>query len=289
MDTDLPDLLKLLDLTPLDDDLFEGQSRNLVGPRIFGGQVIGQALMAASRTVPGRLAHSLQAYFLRPGDARDSILFRVERVRDGGSFSTRRVVAEQRGRPIFDCAVSFHNAEDGPEHQIAKHPDIPEPEDLITEQEVNARFLENDDISENFRAALLRRKPIEFRPATPRHPIDPGKTDPIRQTWLRATGLDSDDPTLHQALLGYISDHNLISTSLFPHGVTFINRNMQTASLDHTIWFHRPIRIDDWLLYDIESPIATGARTFSRGRIFNRRGELVASVAQEGLARPTGG
>lgn len=285
MDTDLSDLLQLLDLTPLDNDLFEGQSRNIVGPRIFGGQVVSQSLVAASRTVPDRRAHSLQAYFLRPGSAGEPILFRVERVRDGGTFSTRRVVAEQRGRPIFDMAVSYHNAEEGPEHQTAHPLDVPAPETLVTEHEMNARFLENEDISENFRAAMLRRKPVELRPVTQRHPLKPEKSEPRRLTWLRATGLDSEDPLLHQALLAYVSDHNLMGAALLPHGFTFVNRDMQVASLDHTVWFHRPIRMDDWLLYDMEGPIATGGRGFARGQIFNRQGELVASVCQEGLMR----
>ncbi len=284
MHTDLPDLLALLDLTPLDEDHFQGESRNIVGPRIFGGQVISQALAAASRTVPGRPAHSLQAYFLRPGDVREPVIYRVERVRDGGTFSTRRVVAEQRGRPIFDMALSFHNAEDGPTHQTATF-EAPDPDDLLTEHDMNARFLEDEDISENFRAALLRRKPIEIRPVTQRHPLRPEKTAPVRQTWIRATGLDSDDPLLHQAMLAYVSDHSLMGAALLPHGVTFLSRDMQVASLDHTLWFHRPVRFDDWLFYDMESPIATGGRGFTRGRIFNRAGELVASVAQEGLIR----
>ncbi len=284
MDTDLPDLLALLDLTPLDEDRFQGESRNIVGPRIFGGQVIGQALAAASRTVAARPAHSLQAYFLRPGDVREPVIYRVERVRDGGTFSTRRVVAEQRDRPIFDMSVSFHQAEQGPEHQTATF-EAPDPEELDTEQAVTAAFLEGEDISENFRAALLRRKPIEIRPVTRRHPLRPEKSAPVRQAWLRATGLDSDDPLLHQAMLAYVSDHSLMGAALLPHGVTFLSRDMQVASLDHTLWFHRPVRLDDWLLYDMESPIATGGRGFTRGRIFNRSGELVASVAQEGLIR----
>ncbi|MCC4308019.1 acyl-CoA thioesterase II [Alcanivorax marinus] len=284
MHTDLPDLLALLDLTPLDEDHFQGESRNIVGPRIFGGQVISQALVAASRTVEGRPAHSLQAYFLRPGDVREPIQFRVERVRDGGTFSTRRVVAEQRGRPIFDMALSFHNAEDGPAHQTATF-EAPDPDELLTEHDMNARFLEGEEISDNFRAALLRRKPIEIRPVTQRHPLRPEKAAPVRQTWIRATGLDSDDPLLHQALLAYVSDHSLMGAALLPHGVTFLSRDMQVASLDHTLWFHRPVRFDDWLFYDMESPIAQGGRGFTRGRIFNRAGELVASVAQEGLIR----
>ncbi|ASK33423.1 acyl-CoA thioesterase [Alloalcanivorax mobilis] len=284
MDTDLPDLLALLELTRLDEDLFEGESRNIVGPRIFGGQVVSQALIAAARTVTDRPAHSLQAYFLRPGDARLPITYRVERVRDGGTFSTRRVVAEQRGRPIFDMAASFHTAEEGPQHQTAEF-SAPDPDTLVTEHEMNAQFLENEEMSENFRAAMLRRKPVELRPVTRRHPLTPEKSPPLRQTWLRATGLQSDDPLLHQALLAYASDHNLMGAALLPHGFTFVNREVQVASLDHTVWFHRPIRIDDWLFYDMESPIATGARGFARGRVFNRQGELVASVCQEGLIR----
>lgn len=286
MDTDLPDLLALLDLTPLDEDRFEGESRNIVGPRIFGGQVIGQALVAAARTVSGRRPHSLQAYFLRPGDARLPIIYRVERVRDGGSFSTRRVVAEQRGRPIFDMATSFQSEESGLEHQRAEF-QAPDPETLDTEQEVTRQLLEGEDLSENFRAALLRRKPLEVRPVTRRHPIRPGKAEPIRQTWLRAPGLESDDPLIHQALLAYVTDHSLMGTALLPHGITFLNRDVLVASLDHTIWFHRPFRIDEWLFYDMESPVAAGARGFNRGQVFNQRGELVASVAQEGLMRQT--
>lgn len=284
MDTDLSDLLALLDLTELDDGLFQGESRNIVGPRIFGGQVIAQALVAAARTVPARAAHSLQAYFLRPGDAREPVVYRVERIRDGGTFSTRRVVAEQRGRPIFDLAASFHNAENGPAHQTAEL-QAPAPEDLPDEQTVTADFLKDEDISENFRAALLRRKPVEIRPVTRRHPLHPEKAEPIRQVWLRAAGDAGDDPLIHQALLAYVSDHSLMGTALLPHGITFLDRDMQVASLDHTLWFHRPVRLDDWLFYDMESPIAAGARGFNRGQVFNRDGELVASVCQEGLMR----
>jgi len=284
MDTDLTDLLALLDLTELDDGLFQGESRNIVGPRIFGGQVIAQALVAAARTVPARTAHSLQAYFLRPGDAREPVLYRVERIRDGGTFSTRRVIAEQRGRAIFDLAASFHNAEDGPAHQTAGH-QAPAPDTLDDEQTVTAEMLADDDISDNFRAALLRRKPVEIRPVTRRHPLRPEKTEPIRQVWLRAAGELPDDPLIHQALLAYVSDHSLAGTALLPHGITFLDRDMQVASLDHTLWFHRPVRLDDWLFYDMESPIATGARGFNRGQVFNRQGELVASVCQEGLMR----
>ena len=244
MHTDLPDLLALLDLTPLDEDHFQGESRNIVGPRIFGGQV---------------------------------------NITDG-RWLYMRVVAEQRGRPIFDLAASFHQAEPGLEHQTATF-EAPDPDSLDTEQTVTAAFLEGEEISDNFRAALLRRKPIEIRPVTRRHPLRPEKTEPVRQTWIRASGLDSDDPLLHQALLAYVSDHSLMGAALLPHGVTFMSRDMQVASLDHTLWFHRPVRFDDWLFYDMESPIATGGRGFTRGRIFNRAGELVASVAQEGLMR----
>ncbi len=281
----IQELLQLMQLEQLEQDIFRGESRNIVGKRVFGGQVLAQALLAASRTVDaGRQAHSLQAYFLRPGDASAPIQYRVERVRDGVSFSTRRVVATQGGRTIFDLAASFQTPEPGIEHQAAAV-EAPPPEELISDRDAAARFLENEPISENFRRALLRWDPIELRPVRPNHPLRPEIRPPVKQVWFRATGPLPDDDSLHRALLAYISDRGLLSTALLPHGVTFLQRNFQGASLDHTMWFHQSCRLDDWLLYHMESPIAMGSRGYVRGQIFTRDGRLVASVAQEGLIR----
>ncbi|AFT69742.1 Acyl-CoA thioesterase II [Alloalcanivorax dieselolei B5] len=284
MHTDLSDLLQLLDLTELEPDLYQGEGRNIVGPRIFGGQVLGQALRAACHSVPGRTAHSLQSYFLRPGDAREAIIYRVERVRDGQTFSTRRVVAEQRGRPIFDLSASFTLPAEGPSHQCDAP--VPEgPDGLLTEQELNRQYLEQEDISENFRNAMLRRKPLEMRPVVKRHPLRPEPAPPLRQVWMRAPETLPEDPVLHQCILAYVSDHSLMGTAMLPHGLSFLTRDHQMASLDHALWFHRPVNINDWLFYQSDSPIAADGRGFNRGQIFNQQGELVASVAQEGLMR----
>jgi len=281
----IQELLDLMRLEQVDDDTYRGESRKIVGKRVFGGQVLGQALLAASRTVDdGRLSHSLQAYFIRPGDATAPIDYRVERVRDGLSFATRRVIAIQGGRTIFDLAASFQTPEQGIEHQFAKV-EAPEPEGLVSDRDAAARFLENEPISENFRRALLRWEPIEIRPVRPVHPLRPDRHEPVKQVWLRATGPLPDDQVLQRALLAYISDRGLLSAALLPHGLTFLQRNFQGASLDHAMWFHQPFRLDDWLLYHMESPIATGGRGYLRGQIFTRDGRLVASVAQEGLLR----
>lgn len=277
-------LVELIRLEPLGDDVFRGESRKTVGPRVFGGQVLGQALFAATRTVEGRTAHSLQAYFLAAGDATAPITYQVERVRDGGSFSTRRVVATQHGRRLFDLAASFQVPAQGLEHQ-SPMPEVIEPERLSGEREVTARFLEQEDVSENFRTALLRPQPIEFRPVAPDHPLRPDKKTTAREVWMRAPEPLPDEPALHQALLAYASDRGLLGSALRAHGLGFLSRGLQVASLDHGMWFHRPFRFDDWLLYTMESPTATGERGFTRGQIFSRDGSLVASVVQEGLMR----
>lgn len=277
-------LVELIRLEPLGDDAFRGQSRKIVGPRVFGGQVLGQALFAANQTVEGRTAHSLQAYFLAPGDAAAPITYQVERVRDGGSFSTRRVVASQHGRRLFDLSASFQVPAQGLEHQPPM-PEVIEPERLPVERETVARFLEHEEVSDNFKAALLRPQPIEFRPVDPDHPLRPEKTTAAREIWLRSPEPLPDEPTLHQALLAYASDRGLLGSALRAHGLGFLSRDLQVASLDHGMWFHRPFRFDDWLLYTMESPTATGERGFTRGQIFSRDGTLVASVVQEGLMR----
>jgi acyl-CoA thioesterase II len=278
-------LVKLIRLERLEDNLFRGESRDIVGSRVFGGQVLGQALLAASHTVEGRLAHSLQAYFLWPGDALAPIIYNVERVRDGGSFTTRRVVAIQHGRTIFDLAASFQVPEEGLEHQ-SEMPDVPAPEQLPTEEELTLAFIEREQPSVRMREALLRPQPIEVRPVDPDpHPIAPSKRPPVKSVWLRSSGPLPDEPSLHQALLAYGSDHGLLGAALRPHGLSFMRRSLHAASLDHAMWFHRRFRLDEWLLYSMDSPSSSGARGFARGQIFTRDGRLVASVAQEGLIR----
>ena len=275
-------LVELLDLAPLGDDHFQGESENLGFPNVFGGQVLGQGLMAASRTVEGRLPHSLHAYFLRPGNHRLPIDYEVQRVRDGGSFSVRRVIARQEGKEILTGSVSFQVGETGFEHQIDM-PAAPDVDRLLSEQQYSEMMRER--IPESLRASLTRERPIEIRPVDPVNPLKPEPKPPHKQSWLRAQGDLPDDPILHRCLLAYASDFSFLGTSLHPHGVTFMNRDMQVASLDHAIWFHREFRMDEWLLYDKDSPSASGGRGFNRGNIFNREGILVASTTQEALIR----
>ncbi len=276
------DLVELMDLAPIGDDHFQGQSEDLGFPNLFGGHVLGQALMAATRTIEGRRPHSMHAYFLRPGNARAPIDYEVQRVRDGGSFSVRRVIARQDGKEILTGSVSFQVEEDGFDHQIPM-PDAPDPLTLKTEQELNRELL--DRIPEKYHSQLTRDRPIEIRPVDPVNPLSPDKRPPHKQSWFRAQGELPDDPVLHCCLLAYASDFAFLGTSLNPHGVTFMTPSMQVASLDHAIWFHRDLRMDDWLLYDKDSPSAAGARGFNRGSVFNRDGVLVASTAQEALIR----
>lgn len=278
-------LVKLMELERLEDNLFRGESRNIVGTRVYGGQVLGQALMAASQTVEGRIAHSLQAFFILPGDASAPIIYDVERVRDGGSFTTRRVKAIQHGRTIFDLAASFQVREEGAEHQ-SEMPDVPPPEELPSESELLQKLLAKEkDMTEQRKAEIMRQRPIETRPVDPENPLNPEKQPPSRAVWFRADGRMPDDLALHQALLAYASDHGLLGVALRPHAYSFSHPNMQAASLDHAMWFHRDFRLDEWLLYTNDSPSASNARGFARGQIFTRDGKLVASVAQEGLMR----
>jgi acyl-CoA thioesterase II len=275
-------LLRLLDLENIEMNLFRGNSRDIGGKSVFGGQVLAQALVAAQRTVEDRVAHSLHGYFLRPGDKEAAIVFDVDRIRDGKSFTTRRVVAIQHGRPIFNMAASFQVIEEGNEHQ-SKMPDVPPPEDIMPELEM--RRLVADKIPEKFRDVFLQEQPIEFRPIDPVNPFMPDKRPPYRAIWFRADGKLPDDLATHQAILAYASDYGLLSASMLPHGLTFMQRNVQVASLDHALWFHRPFRADEWLLYSIDSDSASNARGFNRGSIFTRDGVLVASAVQEGLVR----
>ncbi len=278
-------LVDLLDLSPMGDDHFQGDSEDLGFPNVFGGQVLGQALMAASRTVEGRLPHSLHAYFLRPGNQSMPIDYEVQRVRDGGSFSVRRVIARQDGKEILTGSMSFQVAEEGFEHQLDM-PAAPDPETLKSEQEYGKLLAPH--VPERHRATLTRDRPIEIRPVDPVNPLKPEPRPPYKQSWFRTQGHLPDDPVLHRCLLTYASDFSFLGTSLNPHGVTFMSRKMQVASLDHSIWFHREFRMDEWLLYDKDSPSASGGRGFNRGNFFDRKGRLVASTTQEALIRHRG-
>jgi acyl-CoA thioesterase-2 len=275
-------LIALLDLEDIDTDIFRGASPKDRWQRVFGGQVLGQALVAASRTVEGRLCHSLHAYFIRPGDPRLPILYHVDRSRDGSSFSVRRVVAIQHGAQIFNMSASFQVPEQGLEHQLPM-PDVPDPESLESEEEWRAEIAR--DMPERARSWFMRAGPIEFRAVEPRNRFAKGTKPPNSIIWFRAVGTLPDHPALHQCVLAYASDMTLLDTSLLPHGFNLFSESLQLASLDHAMWFHRPFRADEWLLYVQDSPSASGARGFNRGMIFRRDGALVASVAQEGLVR----
>ena len=278
----LEDLIALLDLEPIEVNLFRGRSPQDGWQRVFGGQVLGQALVAAGRTVDGRAAHSFHAYFLRPGDPLLPILYDVDRIRDGSSFTTRRVVAIQHGKAILNLAASFQVDEPGLEHQM-QMPDVPGPEGLLNETQLHEQHAER--IPERFRATFLRDRPIEVRPIEPLNEFAPEKRPPFQNVWFRAVDTLPDDRALHQCVLAYASDLTLLDTSNLPHGVSWWSEKFQTASLDHAMWFHRPFRADEWLLYAQDSPRAAGARGFNRGSVFTRAGELVASVTQEGLIR----
>ncbi len=285
MDETLQSLLHQLQLEQLELNLFRGQSKDLGGKSVFGGQVVGQALQAASRTVEDRAAHSLHAYFLLPGDMAAPIVYEVDRIRDGKSFSARRVQAIQHGRPILSMIASFQVAEPGLEHQAAM-PAVPPPESLLPLSALRERwFAEAGEVNPRVREALLQPIAIEFRPVQPRNPLKPVASEPRQEVWFRTIDRVPDDPLLHRCLLAYASDFNLIGSALRPHGVTWYSDRLVVASIDHALWFHRPARADEWLLYAMESPSAQGARGLARGMIFDRAGALVASVAQEGLMR----
>jgi len=279
------ELLTLLDVEELDVDLYRGHRQPGGRGRVFGGQVIGQGLQAAQRSVEGKIAHSLHAYFMRPGNEDYPITYRVVRDFDGGSFATRRVIAMQRGVPILSMTASFQREEEGLHHQDAM-PDVPPPEELKSEQELRRARL--DEIPEAMRPFFLRRRPIEIRPVAERDWLDPKKAPPLSYTWFRAIAPLPDDPALHRAVLSFASDMSLLGTSSLPHAVNWFTPNFQSASLDHAVWLHEPFRADEWLLYATDSPWAGHARGFNRGRIFTRDGRLVASTAQEGLMRVRG-
>jgi acyl-CoA thioesterase II len=278
----LDQLLSILDLEPLEHDLYRGLSPQAGWQRVFGGQVIGQALVAAYRTVDDRSVHSLHAYFLRAGDPTVPIIYEVDRIRDGGSFSTRRVVAIQHGHAIFSMAASFHRLEHGLEHQMPM-PEVPPPEDLPSEAELKAKLIEK--VPAPVRAYWQAERPIEIRPVDVSRYFSPDQRGPSQLVWIKATGDLGDDLTLHQCALAYASDFTLLDTALIAHGRFVFDPNLMLASLDHAVWFHEPFRADEWLLYAQDSPSSGAARAFCRGTLFTRDGRLVASTAQEGLVR----
>ena len=276
-------LIGLLDLEPIEVNIYRGESRDVGSGRVFGGQVLAQALIAARRTVDEpREAHSLHGYFILPGDTEAPIVYFVDRLRDGRSFTTRAVTAIQHGRAIFNLSVSFQKKEEGIEHQPSM-PAVPPPESLPSELDLIRQRA--DLIPESRRHLYTQDQPIEFRPVNPVDPFTPARREPFRNVWFRAQGQLDGPVVLHQAVLAYASDYGLLSSALLPHGLSLHDPRLQAASLDHSLWFHREFRVDEWLLYSMDSPTAGGARGFARGAVFNRRGELVASVAQEGLLR----
>lgn len=280
----LDELVTLLALEQIEVNLFRGQSQNLGWGTVYGGQVLGQALSAAVQTVPAeRHVHSLHGYFLRPGAVDKPIIYEVDRIRDGGTFTTRRVVAIQNGEAIFSLAASFQIEEPGFEHQD-EMPEVPEPLQVPTQQEVAASYA--DQLPEFLRSQALAERPFEMRSIElPNDPIRPEPRPPTRSFWLKATGTLPEDPALHRYLLAYASDFAFLTTAMLPHGVSWLSRGMQVASLDHSMWFHEDVRVDEWLLHVVDSPKAHGGRGLVRGRVFTQDGRLVASTAQEGLIR----
>jgi acyl-CoA thioesterase-2 len=282
MDQALQDLITLLELEPLEENIFRGQSHDIGLPQVFGGQVLGQALAAASRTVSGRRVHSLHAYFLQRGDVDAPIIYEVDRARDGGSFSSRRVVAIQHGEQIFNMAASFQVPEAGLEHQAAM-PAVPGPDALRDMGELARE--RGGELSPRLRRYLTYRRPFIVKPVQPGQFLAAGQIEPVKQLWMKAVDRLPPDPFIHDALFAYISDYELIGTATLPHGLHATRTGLQMASLDHAMWIHRPLRVDEWLLFDLESPNASGARGLARGQVFSQDGTLIASLAQEGLIR----
>lgn len=276
------ELINLLQLERLEDDLYRGQSRDIGTKYVFGGQVLGQALSAAQRTVIARTVHSLHAYFLRAGDVEAPIVYHVERPRDGKSFSTRQVTAIQHGQQIFGLAASFQIEERGVEHQLSM-PEVPQPEDIEPPGEIDPAALSH--IPAKLQRWLTHKGPFEFRHVYPRDEIRHPKRPPYQQVWFRLTERIGDEAELHRAMLAYASDFHLIGTATLPHGISYLQPNVMMASLDHAMWFHRPFRVDEWLLYSCDSPSTQGARGLARGMFYSADGRLVASTAQEGLIR----
>ncbi|MFT4777056.1 MAG: acyl-CoA thioesterase-2 [Oleispira sp.] len=280
------DLVDLLRLESIGVNRFRGRCQDLGFRNLFGGQVLGQSLSAGSQTLPiGEWApHSLHAYFLRPGNVVDSVEFEVDCVRDGRSFATRQITASQNGKAILTMMCSFQHPEEGFEHQDTM-PDVRGPEGLLSQLELSRMF--KDRLPEEVRDIYTSDKPIEIRAIDPINVFAPKKQAPIKNVWMKADAALTDDPMVHASVLTYATDFNLIGTSMMPHGVSFAQKGMQVASLDHAIWFHRPVKMDEWLLYSMDSPSASSNRGYCRGQVYNQQGQLVASVAQEGLIRKT--
>lgn len=279
----LTELVSLLQLEKIEDGIYRGQSQDIGFKALFGGQVMGQAVAAAIETVePDRLIHSLHSYFLRAGDSNKPVVYEVENLRDGKSFNARRIKAIQNGKAIFYMTASFQVAEVGFEHQDVM-PDVPAP-DLLPSY--NDFILENQKyIPESVRGKFLAERPVELRPIQKYNWVKPEKSPALHQMWIKANGSLPDDPNIHACMLAYCSDFQFLTTSLMPHGASYWTPNFQMASIDHAMWFHRPFRVDEWLLYSTDSPSACGGRGLVKGQIFNQKGELVASTMQEGLIR----
>ncbi|MDG1935554.1 MAG: acyl-CoA thioesterase II [Paracoccaceae bacterium] len=277
------ELLELLDLESLELNLFRGVGTGgETSTRIFGGHVIAQALAAGYKTVQDRICHSLHAYFVRPGDPKIPVVYQVDRTRDGGSFTTRRVVAMQNGKQILTMSASFHITEDGWEHQHVM-PEVAGPEGLAERAELRAAVA--DQLSETHRQEFTRLRPIEVREVAPRDFFAPEPTGDVNHMWFRMSAAKDTSPAMQQCLLAYASDLNLLGSALRPHGLTWFKGGIMTASLDHAMWFHAPVLFENWCLYSMDSPFSGGARGFNRGSVYDRYGRLVASVAQEGLMR----
>lgn len=276
------ELLEHLQLEQLEVNLFRGTSRDIGTPQVFGGQVLGQALLAASKTVEDRVAHSLHAYFLRAGDPEYPIVYNVDRSRDGNSFTVRRVVAIQHGRPIFNMAASFQVEQPGVEHQFTA-PDVPGPDEIGEAEPMPKEIMDN--LPDKFQRWFKRSGPFDFRSAVRTDPLNPEKQPPYKNVWFRCRGEVPNDDYLHRVLLAYASDFHLIGTAMLPHGLSYLKGNVRMASLDHALWIHRPPRVDQWLLYSCDSPSSSGSRGLARGLIFDQRGKLIASTAQEGMIR----
>lgn len=278
------ELIDLLGLESIGVNRFRGRCQDLGFPNLFGGQVLGQSLSAAGQTLPqGEWApHSLHAYFLRAGNVIDPIEFEVDCVRDGRSFATRQITASQKGKAILTMMCSFQHPEEGFEHQDAM-PDVKGPEGVLSQLELSRMF--KDQFPDKVRDIFTADKPIEIRDLNPINIFSPKKQTPIKHVWMKADAELTGDRMQHACVLTYATDFNLIGASMMPHGVSFYQKDMQVASLDHSVWFHRPVKMDEWLLYSIDSPSASASRGFCRGQVFNQKGEMVASVAQEGLIR----
>ncbi len=284
MSTPIENLLSILDLEEIEHNIYRGRSPQVGWQRVFGGLVISQALVAASRTVEGKTPHSLHGYFILAGDPNVPIVYQVDRIRDGKSFATRNCVAIQHGRAIFSLSASYQMEEPGLDHAISM-PQVKAPEELPSEADLKASFTQ--DTPEPIRRFFDQPRPIESRHVDPNRykPRSGVPGEPVQYVWFRASGALPNDPAVHRAVLAYLSDMTLLDTALIAHGKSAFQSDMQVASLDHALWFHRPFRADDWLLYAQDSPSSSGARGLTRGSIFTRDGRLIASVAQEGLLR----